>query len=153
MIEWFNQHWDGKCQHPTHVWFKLFFFLCVCECVRNHPNMQQGNPCFSMIFPYSWSQCSGLKHHGLGKSAKRADDPCWLRVDSEPPISFFFSIFFGWQWGYHKVKMARESSLKEGPTDFPHVISVTRWIHQGLRAPRWGESDKWFSKPLDIISS
>jgi hypothetical protein len=67
--------------------------------------------------------------------------------------SVFFLHFFGWQWGYPKVKMARESSLKEGPTDFPHVISVTRWIHQGLRAPRWGESDKWFSKPLDIISS
>lgn len=70
---------------------------------------------------------SGLKHRGLGKSAKRADDKrhtgSELTVNhSEPPISFFFSIFFGWQWGYHGVSQGEDDpgeQLERWPHRFP----------------------------------
>ena len=118
MIEWFNQHWDGKCQHPTHVWFKLFFFVCVwvCEEPPKHAARQ------SMLFydisiflkPMQWFEAPWI-----GKISKTGWWSLLAQSWQWTTNQFFFLHFFWLAMGISQGEDGPGEQLERGPHRFP----------------------------------
>ena len=133
----------GRVYSNTKMWKRSFWTwlndLISIEMENVNTQLMFGSSCFFCVCVSVWGTtqtCSKAIHAFLWYfHIPEANAVVWSTMDwenqqnglmilagSELTVnhqSVFFLHFFGWQWGYHKVKMARESSLKEGPTDFP----------------------------------